>query len=445
MLNQFDKLNQENVDLPQEFLSRMKVILKDEFNDFCHALSQKKQSAIYVNNKIELEKFKSIVDFKISQIPYEQRGFYVEEKLGKHPLHHAGAFYVQEPSAMFTVNACNLNGDEKVLDMCAAPGGKTIQLANKVPNGMVVSNEINNERCGILFSNVERMGLKNVIVSNDSPKNVAKAYANSFDVVLLDAPCSGEGMFRRGEQVIKEWNKNLPQMCAERQLDILNNADLALKQNGFLIYSTCTYSIEENEGVVKQFLKNHNYKLVEIKADLPKGIDMIEAVRLYPHRVKGEGQFVALLQKLDENDNSPNTILRLKSCSLAAQFVKENANMIADDCFEFGEYAYLVKDKTMVKRGVNYYSIGVRVGSNKQKRFEPAHNLFTAFGRDFKMKLDYSFDCTNIKKYIKGETLEVELKDGYGTILASGCALGGFKIAAGKFKNHYPKGLRNLK
>lgn len=429
--------------LPNKFLNSMKVILGDEFNDFLSALNQPKQSAIFVNNKISVDKFKQIVDFEIEPVPYENRGFYVNQKLGKHPLHHAGAFYVQEPSAMFTVNAHQFKGDELVLDMCAAPGGKSIQLANRVPNGVVVSNEINRERCGILFSNIERMGLKNVIVTNDTPQNIGEAYAGCFDVVLVDAPCSGEGMFRRGEQVVKEWNKTLPQMCADRQKQILDSADKALKQNGYLIYSTCTYSLEENEQTVKAFAEKYNYKLCKIDADLPRGIDMPEAVRLYPHKVKGEGQFVAVLQKAGENDSVSSANLHTKNCSLASQFVQSCCGVNLD-CMEYGNFAYIVPNTNLIKRGVNYYSLGVRVGCVKDKRFEPAHNFFSAFGGDFKIKYNLDFGSTEVLKYLKGETVDINLPDGWGAFLINGCAVGGFKMAGGKFKNHYPKGLRSL-
>lgn len=434
--------NETNINFPNEFLARMKTLLNTEFDDFLQALNQPKQSGLFVNEKIDVEHFKQIADFDISPIPYESKGFYVNQKLGKHPLHHAGAFYMQEPSAMFTVNALSFKGDEKVLDLCSAPGGKSIQIANRIPNGVLVSNEINSARCAVLFSNIERMGLKNVVVANDTPSNIANAYANSFDVVLIDAPCSGEGMFRRGEAVVNEWNPNLPEMCAERQLEILNNADKALKQNGFLIYSTCTYSYEENEGVITKFLQTHDYKLINIDANFSRGVNMPEVVRLYPHKVKGEGQFVALLQKLAENDGLAKSNLKLQACAVAQKFVRENLTTQIN-CYEYGDFAYAVINENILKRGVNYYSIGVRVGSVKDKRFEPSHNLFTAFGKFFKLQLDFPYPSKQVQAYLKGETIDTDLKDGYGAFMVSGCPTGGFKIANGRFKNHYPKGLRN--
>ena len=439
------------VQFPKPFFDRMQNLLGDEFECFKQSLSKEKQSAIFVNNhKIETSKFKQIADFEIEPIFYEPNGFYVNTKLGKHPLHHAGAFYVQEPSAIFTVNAHKFVGDEKVLDMCAAPGGKSIQIANRIPNGVLVSNEINNSRCSILFSNIERMGLDNVVIANDTPQNIAEAYGNYFDVVLVDAPCSGEGMFRRGEQVVKEWNENLPKMCADRQLSILACADKTLKQNGTLIYSTCTYSVEENEQVVKQFCQEFDYSIVNIDCPigsfgerLPRGVDLPQAVRMYPHKVRGEGQFIAVLKKNGQNKNLQNGNLKLKESSSANEFLRKNLSTQMGSCFEYGDFGYCVKDLSALKKGVNYYSIGVRVGQIVNKRFEPCHNLFTAFGRNFKNKLELNYPCNEILRYLKGETLTVEMDDGYGAVILSGCPVGGFKLANGQFKNHYPKGLRN--
>jgi len=428
------------------FLNKMKDLLGEDFDAFDKSLSLPSQKSLYVNeNKISVNKFKEIIDFNIEQIPYEKAGFYIDdEKRGRHPLHHAGAFYLQEPSAMFTVNAFSFKGDEKVLDMCAAPGGKTIQIANRIPNGVLVSNEFVNSRSKILFSNVERMGLKNVIITNEKPENLAKAYVNTFDVCLVDAPCSGEGMFRKGDDVISHWNENLPQMCAERQKEILLSADKVLKQNGVLIYSTCTYSIEENEDIVNWLIGELGYQIVNINADLPRGINMLEAVRLYPHKVKGEGQFIAVLIKKTKNNAINTNILRLNRSKMAEKFIFTETGKVME-CFEYDNRSYIIPDLSLIKKGINYVSLGVIVGENLKSRFEPHHNLFTALSDDLKLKINFDFNTKEIQNYLKGEVLETDLSDGYGVILASGCAVGGFKISQGKFKNLYPKGLRNFK
>lgn len=429
-----------------DFLNKMQQILGDEFADFEQSLSEKSQKSLIVNeNKISVEKFCKIVDFDIEQIPYEKCGFYIDdEKRGRHALHHAGAFYLQEPSAMFTVNAYKFKGNEKILDMCAAPGGKSIQIANRIPNGVLVSNEYVSARSQILFSNIERMGLKNVIITNEKPKNLEKAYANCFDVCLVDAPCSGEGMFRKGDEIIEHWNSNLPKMCAERQKEILLSADKCLKQFGTLIYSTCTYSKEENEDIVNWLVKELGHTLVDIDCDMPKGINMPQAVRMYPHKVRGEGQFVAVLKKNTENNFVNSSNLKLNQDKTAQNFVKEILTK-QYDFYEYNKYSYYVPDLTMIKKNINYVSLGVCVGQNLKNRFEPHHNLFTAFKNDFKLKLDFDYKQNEVQRYLKGETLDVNLTEGYGVLTASNCSLGGFKISQGKFKNLYPKGLRNFK
>lgn len=428
-----------------EFLNKMRTLLNEEFDEFEKSLNQPSVKALYVNqNKIDVDKFKNIVDFKIEEIPYEQAGFYIDnQKYGRHPLHHAGAFYLQEPSAMFTVNAYNFKGDELVLDMCASPGGKSIQIANRIPKGCLVSNEFVYARSQILFSNIERMGLKNVIITNEKPANLAKAYANCFDVCLVDAPCSGEGMFRKGDDVINHWNENLPTMCAKRQKEILISADKCLKQFGKLIYSTCTYSVEENEDIVNWLINNLGYSLIDINCDMPRGINMPNAVRLYPHKVKGEGQFVAVLQKNKENLEIPSAGLKLNIDKSAENFVNSVLTK-KYDIYEFNKKSYFVPNVSLIKKNINYVSLGVTIGENVKNRFEPFHNFFTAFGKNFKLQLNYDYNDLNIKKYLRGETLDVNLLDGYGVINASNCSLGGFKISKGMFKNLYPKGLRNF-
>lgn len=431
--------------LNEVFLNRMKSILGNNYDKFVESLSLPCVKSIYVNeNKISVKDFLSVVDFPIEQISYEKCGFYVDsDKKGRHPLHHAGAFYIQEPSAMFTINALTFKGDEKVLDMCAAPGGKTIQIANRIPQGVLVSNEIVKSRSDILFSNVERMGLKNVIVTNDTPENIGNAYGDCFDVCVVDAPCSGEGMFRKGDEISNQWNENLDEMCAERQVEILSHANKTLKQGGYLIYSTCTYSKKENEDVVNRFLQTYDYELISINAPFSKGVNMPEAIRLYPHEVRGEGQFIALLRKREENNNSSYSSLKLTNSKITNDFIKINLGTLKD-VYEYKSYSYFVPNKDLIKKHVNYVSVGVRLGEVVSNRFEPHHNLFTAFGNCLNNKLNLNFADEKLKRYLHGETLEVEMSDGYGCVVVNGCALGGFKISKGKFKNYYPKGLRDF-
>lgn len=424
----------------------MQEILKDEFPSFLDSLNKPNEQALLVNkNKISREDFLKIIDFPLTQIEYEPCGFYIpQNKYGRHALHHAGAFYLQEPSAMFTVNAYDFKGNEAVLDLCSAPGGKSIQIANRIPNGILVSNEIVKARSEILFSNIERMGLRNVIITNDNPQNLCKAYANMFDVCLVDAPCSGEGMFRKGEEISNEWYDGVNEKCAIRQLEILNNADISLKQNGILIYSTCTYSKIENEQLVSQFLQTHDYSLISINAKFDRGIGMNEAVRLYPHKVKGEGQFVAVLKKNSDNLYSPNRVLKLKKNKKAEEFI---SNILKNQLslFQFKNFIYNLPNENFVREKVNYITLGVQMCETNPNYFNPCHNLFTAFGNQLSNKINLKLNDEKVKSYLKGETLSVDLEDGYGCVLIENCAVGGFKISKGQFKNLYPKGLRNFK
>ncbi len=435
-------------EISESFLLRMKSILGEEFVSFLSALDNPIEKAIYVNNnKCSVEKFKEICDFKISPIPYETNGFYVDsEKRGRHPLHHAGAIYSQEPSAMFTVNSFNFVGDEKVLDLCAAPGGKSIQIANRISRGVLVSNEFVHARSEILYSNIERMGLKNVVITSDSAENICTQYAGYFDVCLVDAPCSGEGMFRRGSEVTDVWNEGLPSMCAVRQLELLDKADKAVKTNGYIIYSTCTYSVEENENVVREFISTHDYELLTINANFDRGINMPEVVRLYPHKVKGEGQFVALMKKREHCDITPGSRLKLNDSKLARDFLKDNTNIDVKNLNikEFKSYIYSVPNIELMSK-VNYVSLGVRLGTVKKDRFEPHQYLFSAYGNEFKEKLDFALSSDEIKKFLRGETLVCNDKNGYVAVLVNGIALSGGKASGGILKNHYPKGLRNFR
>ena len=436
----FNMINLENT-----FLQRMHNILGNEYGEFLSSLDKNEQKGIFINNhKINTKKFEEIVDFPISPVPYEKSGFYIDNiKLGRHPLHHAGAFYVQDPSAMFTVNALNFKGDEMVLDMCASPGGKSIQIANRIPNGILISNEIVKSRAQILYSNVERMGLDNVLITNEEPKNIALAYAGEIDVCLVDAPCSGEGMFRRGEEITKSWNANLPKMCSIRQLEILEEANKCLKKNGYLIYSTCTYSIEENEDVVRAFMAKHDYELINIEYPFSRGVGLNETVRLYPHKVKGEGQFVALMKKLEKNNLCSNDRLNLKENKNIENFLKKITNF-NKKVYNYKNFSFIIKDLNIVKKDINYLSIGVLIGVDKKNYIDINHYLFSAFGAEFKNHIEFEYNDPNVLKYLRGETIDVSGDEGFGAIIVSGCPLGGYKISNGKFKNLYPKGLRNF-
>ena len=247
-------------ELPLKYKERMKALLGAEFENYEKALSEEPVRAFRVNtDKISLEDFQKINIFSSEKIPYVENGFYLNfDKIGNHPYHHAGMIYVQEPGAMAPAECVEIEPDWKILDMCAAPGGKSSQLRNKLDeNGVLVSNEIIPSRCKILTGNIERLGLRNTVTTCMDTKKLARTFPQSFDLIMVDAPCSGEGMFRKEEIAIDEWSEENVKMCAERQREILENACLCLKDGGYIVYATCTFSLEENEMTVDSFLHSH--------------------------------------------------------------------------------------------------------------------------------------------------------------------------------------------
>ena len=247
--------------LPAQFTNNMKTLLGTDFEKYKKSMDEPSVRGLRINTiKTSIENFNAHFNLCVQDIPYEKNGRVLlsQEKLGNLPIHMTGMIYMQEPSSMLPVSTIDYKGDEKVLDLCAAPGGKSTQVASYVTDGLVVSNEIVTAIAKILFSNIERLGVKNSIILNDTPENISNNMQGFFDVVLVDAPCSGEGMFRKDNETIKEWSFDGILFNQERQLEILNCADKCLKQGGKLIYSTCTFSELEDEDVILKFLENHD-------------------------------------------------------------------------------------------------------------------------------------------------------------------------------------------
>ena len=299
------------INLPTEFALRMKKLLGFEFDDYIKAVNGEPVKGFRVNTeKISLEDFEIINVFGKEKIPYIENGFYLDyEKAGNHPYHHAGMIYIQEPAAMAPAECLEVKGDWKILDMCAAPGGKSTQLKNKLgENGVLVSNEIISSRCKILAGNIERLGLKNVVTTCMDTNRLAKTFPKTFDMIMVDAPCSGEGMFRKEEIAVSEWSEENVQKCAVRQAEILENAVALLKDGGYIVYATCTFSLEENEMMIDSFLQKHpDFEILpvreRVRENTSDGImfegckceNINHARRCYPHKMQGEGQFMALL------------------------------------------------------------------------------------------------------------------------------------------------------
>ncbi len=451
------------IKLPLEFQARMKTLLGDEYPQYESSLECEPVKAFRVNtDKISLENFSKINIFSQDNIPYVENGFYFEfEKIGNHPYHHAGMIYVQEPAAMAPAECVEINPDWHILDMCAAPGGKSTQLKNKLgENGVLVSNEIVPSRCKVLTGNIERLGLKNTVTTCMDTKRLAETFPHTFDLIMCDAPCSGEGMFRKEADALTMWSRENVLMCAQRQKEILENAVKLLKNGGYIIYATCTFSLEENEMVIDEFLCNHpEFEIVEVtdrvKNNTSDGIvfdgckcpNLNFARRCYPHKTKGEGQFMAVLHNTLCNDVYTTTIKKeqFKIDAIVSDFLK-------DTLTEYDEsYIRLYKNTPVyftpdfpVKDGTAF-CCGVTIGEIKKNYILPHHQFFMALGKDFKRKIELKIDDERLKKYLRGEEITADCENGWSVITVEGCTLGGVKVVNGVCKNHYPKGLRLLK
>lgn len=437
------------LELPREFTERMREQLGDSFPAFIASYQTEPQKAIRVNTlKISVENFKKISPFALLPTPWEPSGFFVEgEGLGKTVLHAAGAYYVQEPSAMSAVPELEAKAGERVLDLCSAPGGKGTQIAQYMNGeGILVLNEPVQSRRDILMQNVERLGIKNATVTCADPDFLAKIFENYFDKILVDAPCSGEGMFKKEPNAIPEWSPQNVKMCAERQAKILAAADKMLCGGGRLVYSTCTFSTEEDEGQIENFLKSHtNYKLIKIK-------------KLLPHEVRGEGHFVAVLEKSDgerADDFPPLKPSIPKKSDIQAYREWESAtlntrleNIILKDnmlyCFNDGAQNFMssmiLQDNRRRYESFRF-SQAIPLGKIESNRFTPAHAISTRLTPAEANAIEV--DEKTAISYLRGLTFECpqNLK-GWNLVTYKNLPLGWCKAVNGTAKNHLPKGLR---
>ena len=445
--------------LPTQYETRMKTLLGKDFESYVAELKNPPVRAFRVNtDKISLKDFEKINLFGQEKIPYVDNGFYLDfEKIGNHPYHHAGLIYVQEPAAMAPAECIDINPDWCVLDMCAAPGGKSTQLKNKLgENGVLVSNEIISSRCKILTGNIERLGLTNTVTTCMDTGKLACSFPDTFDLVMVDAPCSGEGMFRKEEIAIDEWSAENVAMCACRQAEILENAVKLLKSGGHIIYATCTFSLDENEMTIDAFLQNHpefeiipvNERVANATADGIKfkgcRCDNIHfARRFYPHKTRGEGQFMAVLHhKGEKYPNNCPAQNNTKPDKIVTDFL-DNAltDYNPDYVLEYNKNPVYYNNRIPIKNG-QAFCCGVTIGEVKKNYILPHHQFFMALGNKFKRKINLAPDSTELAKYLHGEEFDTTCQNGWAVVTVDGYSLGGAKVTNGKAKNHYPKGLR---
>ena len=426
--------------LPPLFVEKMKKQLpENEWEAFFAVYGNKPVKGVRLNPlRGGRYALKQVLPFLQEPVAWEENGFYTEgEKLGASPFHFAGVFYSQEPSAMSAAPLLDVKAGERVLDLCSAPGGKGTQLACKMQGeGIIVLNEPILSRAKILSQNVERMGIKNAVVTSEMPAKLAEKFPAYFDKILVDAPCSGEGMFRKNaDEALREWSEENVALCAARQKEILENATKMLKKGGRLVYSTCTFSTQEDEGQVCDYLQNH-----------PQ-MRLIKQEKLYPHKIKGEGHFVALFEKTDGEigDKKPIKPFVARDSERAYREFEKTffREKFAYHLHEVNSVLYELPQNVFDWKGLQVLRVGVRVGEVKNGRFEPNHSLAMCLKKEEVLRaVDLSQTDERVGKYLRGETFEADVKNGWCMVCVEGFPLGFGKAVNGTIKNHLPKGLR---
>ena len=427
--------------LPQEFLNRIEKQLGQEYPAFLESLERPRAVALRFN---PLKGEKPELPFVKEPVPWEPMGYYYDPQArpGLHPYHEAGVYYLQEASAMSAVALLDPQPGERICDLCAAPGGKTTQIAGRMlGEGFLLCNEINPKRARILGQNIERMGVANALVTNEHPQCLAEKYAGFFDRVLIDAPCSGEGMFRKEESAVTDWSQEAVEMCARRQAEILHSGARLLKEGGRLVYSTCTFAPEENEQAIENFLADHP-GFVREPVDAPWFTPAGEgAFRLWPHKLLGEGHFAAVLRKTRAEDEDVSPLPPEKLPREWESFAKElNIRLPAGKALTFGSNLFWVPEEMPQIRGIKVVRPGLELGQVKKNRFEPAHAL-ALWLKKCKNIQDFPANSQEIRKYMEGQVLPGTCK-GWCLITVDGYGIGWGKGDGTTLKNHYPKGLR---
>jgi NOL1/NOP2/sun family putative RNA methylase len=460
--------------LPKAYLESMRHLLVEEYSSFYESYNQPPLNGLRVNTlKITIDRFKQISPFDLQPISFCQEGFIVPEqaRAGKHPYHAAGLYYLQEPSAMAVVDLLDPHPGENVLDLAAAPGGKATHIATRMANqGLLIANDLHPKRVRELAQNMERFGVRNCCILNETPQRLSEKLEGFFDKVLLDAPCSGEGMFRKSENARQDWSPETVRSCAVRQAGILPPAARMVKPGGRLVYSTCTFNPQENEQVIANFLhENSSFTLeqvvvrnsfspgrpewVEDKTKLP---DLRRAVRIWPHLVQGEGHFIAVMRRNTLGRRIPWKTMPVakpsaQNMGLFNQFVEEGLafSFDRDTLWEWGSYLYQVPRNLPDMRGLKLIHPGWWLGVMKKGWFEPAHALVMGLAKEYVQRsVEFGAQAAEIGLYMRGAPLSVKGVDmkvkgeGWCPVLVDGYPLGWGKISGEVLKNSYPKGLR---
>lgn len=457
------------MDLPKEFTEKMKDILGEEYQAFLDCYQQPRQYGLRVNTmKITPEELKMKVPFSLSPIPWVENGFYYEEGdiPSRHPYYFAGLYYLQEPSAMTPASRLPVEPGERVLDLCAAPGGKATELGARLKGqGLLAANDISASRAKALVKNVEVFGIPNSFLLNEVPGKLAENFPEFFDKILVDAPCSGEGMFRKEPEVAAVWTPEKPEQCARQQKEIIAQAVRMLRPGGKLLYSTCTFSPEENEQVIAWILQREpSLEILELEGyegfcegrpELADGNEELKkCVRIWPHKMAGEGHFMALLQKTGEAPGKTYQGKTTRATRQEEEVIWEFLEKLVDFPVE-REYlevrkgqAYYVPGETAGRRGLKFLRNGLYLGEVKKDRFQPSQSLAMALKpRGFDSCINLSQSDVRVYRYLKGETITVDdvpVKNpkGWQLVCVDGYPLGWGKLVNGLLKNKYVSGWR---
>ena len=445
--------------MPTEYFERReRALLGDRFDALYAAPQETAARGVTVSAlRAAPEQFAAQADFPVEPSPFCKAGFVVQDpafKPGRHPYHHAGVFYSQEPSASSAAPLLGVRPGMRVLDTCAAPGGKSSQLAAALGGqGLLVSNEFVAARAEVLRSNLERMGVPNAVVLNEDTGRIAAALPEFFDRVLVDAPCSGEGMFRKEEAAVTDWTEDTNAICANRQSEILTSAAKMLRPGGRLVYSTCTFSPVENECVISDFLwRNPDFSVENRPAPdfSPGRPDWVEhpvpglehTFRLWPHKLRGEGHYAAVLKKAGD---APAAELLLepaaKTPAELTQFCRQTGAALPEGkLLLFGQVAYLVPQELPEIKGLRVLRAGLELGQTMKNRFEPAH-AWALWLKGLENSVSLAADAPELGQYLSGNVLPSGLR-GWTLVRVDGLSLGWAKGDGTQLKNHYPKALR---
>ncbi len=455
--------------LPEKYVTEMQELLGGESGAFFDSYKQEEYAGVRFNSlKTDSGEFKAAFPFLGGEVPWTDNGYYLtkDASVSKHPYYFAGLCYMQEPSAMMPASFLPVHPNDRVLDLCAAPGGKATELASRLAGqGLLVANDISVSRANALLNNLTRWGAGNVCITAETPKKLLAAYGSYFDCILVDAPCSGEGMFRKEPFLAKYWEENGPEEYAPQQKSIMHDAVKMLRPGGYLLYSTCTFSTEEDEELIASVLhENPGLCLEELPhfdgfaegVPLGESEDHLErCIRLYPHRVGGEGHFAALLRKADDAEEVPPAVPDMDADEMPEP-VRRFCTFLPADFLAGYRYRQIQESALMLPpyafpEGLRYLRTGVLLGTLKNDRFAPSQALAMLLSpSSFAAALDFDLEDERVTRYLKGETLilgeaetkELDRSDGWVLICVNGHALGWGKIDGDKLKNKYHPGWR---